>query len=45
MYLFQRAVELSEALKDVVTTHQSSFSNFKVYYVENPINQGITIME
>nr|XP_022342121.1 acyloxyacyl hydrolase-like [Crassostrea virginica]XP_022342122.1 acyloxyacyl hydrolase-like [Crassostrea virginica] len=35
----KRAVELSEALKDVVTTHQSSFSNFKVYYVENPINQ------
>lgn len=33
-------MELSEALKEVVTTHQSSFSNFKLHYVVNPIDQG-----
>lgn len=33
-------MELSEALKEVVTTHQSSFSNFKLNYVVNPIDQG-----
>lgn len=38
--LFKRAMELSEALKEVVTTHQSSFSNFKLHYVVNPIDQG-----
>lgn len=35
----KRAMELSEALKEVVTTHQSSFSNFKLNYVVNPIDQ------
>lgn len=35
----KRAMELSEALKEVVTTHQSSFSNFKLHYVVNPIDQ------
>ncbi|XP_061196786.1 acyloxyacyl hydrolase-like [Saccostrea echinata] len=35
----KRAIELSEALKEVVVSHQSSFSNFKLYYLDNPIDQ------
>ncbi|XP_045193790.2 acyloxyacyl hydrolase-like isoform X1 [Mercenaria mercenaria] len=37
----KRAMELSAALQEVVTTTAGSYKNFKLYYNENPINKVI----